>query len=137
MIMKRLLIFAAFVVMVAAVAACKKGSWCPTEVNVPIVSADIPDTVDSGQKFTADFVLHKGVCIKEYRVRPQLNRDTVLFFGEAIQDFCDEFPDTASVEKSVLLSLGDYDRYLVIYNMVDTVTQMIGSKYETIVVRKK
>ena len=84
--MKRLLLFSA---ILAAVAACKEPrSWCPTEVSVPIVSAEIPDTVDAGQKFTADFVLYKAVCIKEYRVRPQLKKDTVYFFGEAIQDLC-------------------------------------------------
>ena len=135
MIMKKTLMFAA---VLAAVTACKEPrSWCPTEVSVPIVSADIPDTVDAGQKFTADFVLYKGVCIKEYRVRPQLKKDTVYFYGEAIQDLCDEFPDTASVEQSALLALGDYDRYMVIYNTVDTASMIIRSSYDRVVVRKK
>ena len=116
MIMKRLLIFGAFA---AVIAACKEPrSWCPVEVNVPFVSADIPDTVDAGQKFTADFVLDKGVCIKEYRVNPKINKDTVWFFGEALQDYCDEFPDTANVEKSVSLKLGDYDHYTAFYNAI-------------------
>ena len=137
MIMKRLLTIAAIAALVVSVAACKKGAWCPVEVNVPIVSADIPDTVDAGQKFTADFVLSKGVYIKEYRVRPQLKKDTVFFFGEAIQDYCDVFPDTASVAKSAVLSLGDYDHYLVIYSTIDTVSQIVSSNYEYIVVRKK
>ena len=112
--MKRLLILITFA---ALIVACKEPqSWCPTEVNVPIVSADIPDTVDAGQKFTADFVLDKGVCIKEYGVKCNRRHDTIWFLGAAIQDYCDEFPDTASVEKSVSLILGDYDRYTAIYD---------------------
>ena len=134
--MKRLLIFTTFVAMVAAVVACKKGAWCPTEVNVPIVSADIPDTVDAGQKFTADFVLDKGICIKEYRVQPSLNKDTVWFYGEAIQDLCDEFPDTASVEKSATLTLGDYNSYLVIYNAINEETKTVSRVTKYIIVRK-
>lgn len=135
MTMKRLLMIAVFA---AAVVACKEPrSWCPVEVSVPILSADIPDTVEAGQKFTVDFVMYKCLCIKEYRVRPQLKKDTVYFFGEAVQDLCDEFPDTASVEKSVLLSLGDYERYTVIYNTIDTLSRIIGSSYDCIVVRKK
>lgn len=122
--------------MVAAVGACKKGAWCPVEVNVPIVSADIPDTVDAGQKFTADFVLHKGECIKEYQMQCQLICDTVLFSGAAIQDLCDVFPDTAKIEKSVTLTLGDYDRYLVIYNIIDTTNKSVNSVYKHIMVRK-
>lgn len=136
MIMKRLVMIAAFV---AAMAACKEPrSWCPVNVSVPIASADIPDTVDAGQKFTVDFVLHKGVCIKEYRVRPQLNKDTVWFFGEALQDYCDEFPDTASVEKSVVLMLGDHDRYVAVYNTIvgNGETESVGPVKKYIVVRK-
>ena len=136
MVMKRLLIFLTFTALIAVVVACKKGAWCPVEVNVPIVSADIPDTVDVGQKFTADFVLDKGECIKEYRVRSYLQKDTVWFFGEAIQDFCDEFPDTASVEQSVGLSLGDYNRYLVIYVAIDTTSQSLNYMQKYIAIRK-
>jgi hypothetical protein len=135
--MKKTLLFAA---ILAAVAACKEPrSWCPTEVSVPVVSADIPDTVDAGQKFTVDFVLDKGEYIKEYRVRPQLSKDTVWFFGEALQDYCDEFPDTASVEKSIVLMLGDHERYVAKYNAIlgngETKSVVSVSKY--IVVRKK
>ncbi len=135
--MKKTLLFSA---ILAVVAACKEPrSWCPTEVSVPVVSADIPDTVDAGQKFTVDFVLDKGEYIKEYRVRPQLSKDTVWFFGEALQDYCDEFPDTASVEKSVVLMLGDHDRYVAKYNAIlgngETKSVVSVSKY--IVVRKK
>ena len=134
MIMKRLLIFAAFA---AVIAACKEPrSWCPNEVTVPFVSADIPDTVDARQKFTADFVLHKGVCIKEYGVVCYIKQDSVLFYGAAIQDYCDEFPDTASVEKSLTLMLGDYDRYIVIYPVIDSVNMLVNSAYDFIVVRK-
>lgn len=116
MIMKRLLIFAAFA---AVIAACKEPrSWCPNEVTVPFVSADIPDTVDARQTFTADFVLDKGVCIKEYGVKCSRRHDTIWFSGAAIQDYCDEFPDTASVEKSVSLKLGDYDHYTAFYNAI-------------------
>ncbi|MBR6082626.1 MAG: hypothetical protein IKP62_06855 [Salinivirgaceae bacterium] len=114
--MKRLLIFAAFA---AVIAACKEPrSWCPNEVTVPFVSADIPDTVDARQTFTADFVLDKGVCIKEYGVKCSRRHDTIWFSGAAIQDYCDEFPDTASVEKSVSLKLGDYDHYTAFYNAI-------------------
>ncbi len=134
--MKRFLIFAAFAAMVTVVAACKKGAWCPTEVSVPMVCADIPDTVDAGKEFTADFVLHKGVCIKEYGVHPQLKKDTIFFAGAAIQDYCDEFPDTASVEKSVKLILGDYDRYLVVYHMIDTTSNLVKNTYKYIVINK-
>ena len=123
----------------AVVVACKEPrSWCPTEVSVPIVSADIPDTVDAGQKFTVDFVLDKGECIKEYGVFPKFKGDTILFSGAAIQDYCDEFPDTASVEKSVALILGDYDRYIAFYNAIlgngENESVVTVSKY--IVVRK-
>ena len=133
--MKRLLIFTTFVAMVAAVVACKKGAWCPTEVNVPFVDADIPDTVDAGKKFTADFVLDKGVCIKEYRVQSYLQKDTILFFGEAIQDLCDEFPDTASVEQSAVLSLGDYSRYIAIFPVIDSADSSVTNAYKYIIVR--
>ena len=126
--------------IMAAVAACKEPrSWCPTEVSVPIVSTEIPDTVDAEQRFTIDFVLDKGEYIKEYRVRPQLYKDTIWFYGEAIQDYCDEFPDTASVEKSVVLMLGDHDRYVAKYNAIlgngETKSVVSVSKY--IFVRKK
>lgn len=116
MIMKRLLTFVAFAV---AVAACKEPrSWCPVEVSVPFVSADIPDTVDARQVFTADFVLDKGECIKEYGVKCNRRHDTIWFLGAAIQDYCDKFPDTAKVEKSVRLSLGDSSRYVAIYDIL-------------------
>ena len=131
--MKRLLILITFA---ALIVACKEPqSWCPTEVNVPIVSADIPDTVDAGQKFTADFVLDKGECIKEYRVRSYLQKDTVWFFGEAIQDYCDEFPDTASVEQSVVLSLRNYNRYLAIFPIIDSINMSVNNVYKYIIVR--
>lgn len=136
MIMKRLLAFVAFAVVVAA---CKEPrSWCPVEVSVPFVSADIPDTVDAGKKFTADFVLHKGVSIKEYGVHPRLKNDTIFFAGAAIQDFCDEFPDTASAEKSVSLILGDYDRYLAFYDAIvgNDETQSIVPVKKQIVIRR-
>ena len=136
MIMKRLLIFAAFA---AVIAACKEPKrWCPTEVRVPFVSADIPDTVDARQKFTADFVLDKGVCIKEYNVFLKFVHDTILFSGSAIQDYCDEFPDTASVEKSVALILGDYDHYTAIYNAIvgNDETWSVVTVSKNIVVRK-
>ena len=134
--MRKLLLILA---IAAVVVACKEPrSWCPTEVSVPIVSADIPDTVDAGQKFTVDFVLDKGESIKEYGVFPQFKRDTILFSGAAIQDYCDEFPDTASVEKSVALMLGDYDRYIAFYNAIlgngENESVVTVSKY--IVVRK-
>ena len=135
MVMKRLLIFLTFTALIAVVVACKKGAWCPVEVNVPIVSADIPDTVDVGQKFTADFVLDKGECIKEYRVRSYLQKDTVWFFGEAIQDYCDEFPDTASIEQSVVLSLGNYNRYLAIFPIIDSINMSVNNVYKYIIVR--
>ncbi|MBO4602578.1 MAG: hypothetical protein J5651_05400 [Salinivirgaceae bacterium] len=123
----------------AVVVACKEPrSWCPIEVSVPIVSADIPDTVDAGQKFTADFVLDKGECIKEYGMKCSRRHDTIWFSGAAIQDYCDEFPDTAKVEKSVMLSLGDSTRYVAIYDMLigddQTMSVVPVSKY--IVVRK-
>lgn len=123
----------------AVVVACKEPrSWCPIEVSVPIVSADIPDTVDAGQKFTADFVLDKGECIKEYGMKCSRRHDTIWFSGAAIQDYCDEFPDTASVEKSVALMLGDYDRYIAFYNAIlgngENESVVTVSKY--IVVRK-
>ena len=136
MIMRKLLLITA---IAAAIVACKEPrSWCPTEVNVPVVSADIPDTVDSGQKFTADFVLDKGECIKEYAVQCKIYRDTVRFWGMALQDYCAEFPDTAKVEKSVSLVLGDYDRYIAIYDAIlgkgDILSVVAVSKI--IVVRK-
>ena len=86
----------------------------------PITAFPVPcaKKQEAGQKFTADFVLDKGACIKEYRVNPKLNKDTVWFFGEALQDYCDEFPDTANVEKSVSLKLGDYDHYTAFYNAI-------------------
>lgn len=136
MIMKRLLIFAAFA---AVIAACKEPrSWCPNEVTVPFVSADIPDTVDARQTFTADFVLDKGVCIKEYGVKCSRRHDTIWFSGAAIQDYCDEFPDTASVEKSVRLSLGDSARYVAIYDMLigNEETMSVVSVSKNIIVRK-
>lgn len=134
--MKRLLILAAFA---AVIAACKEPrSWCPTEVSVPFVSADIPDTVVAREAFTADFVLDKGECIKEYGVKCSRRHDTIWFLGAAIQDYCDEFPDTAKVEKSVRLSLGDSARYVAIYDMLigneETMSVVSVSKY--IVVRK-
>lgn len=133
--MKRLLLLITFA---ALVAACKEPrSWCPVEVYVPIVSADIPDTVDAGQKFTVDFVLDKGECIKEYGMHCSLYHDTIRFSGAAIQDYCDEFPDTARVEQSVNLSLGDYDRYLVIYAVIDDKKESVSNTYKYIVVRKK
>ena len=137
MYMRKLLLILA---VAAVVVACKEPrSWCPTEVSVPIVSADIPDTVDAGQKFTVDFVLDKGECIKEYGVFPQFKRDKILFSGAAIQDYCDEFPDTASVEKSVVLMLGDHERYVAKYNAIlgngETKSVVSVSKY--IVDRKK
>lgn len=132
--MKRLLILITFA---ALIVACKEPqSWCPTEVNVPIVSADIPDTVDAGQKFTADFVLHKGECIKEYQMQCQLICDTVLFSGAAIQDYCAEFPDTASVEKSITLTLGDYDRYIAICAVVGDDGKSVSNIKKSIVVRR-
>ena len=86
MIMKRLLT----IVAVAAVfAACKEPrSWCPTEVSVPFVSADIPDT--------------------------------------------------AKVEKSVKLSLGDSARYVAIYDILigNEQTMSVVSASKIIVVRK-
>lgn len=137
MIMKRLLIIVA---AVAVFAACKEPrSWCPTEVSVPFVSAAIPDTVDAGQKFTVDFVLDKGECIKEYGVlTPKFRHDTIWFYGAAIQDYCDEFPDTASVEKSVSLILGDYDHYTAIYNAIlgNGEIQSVVPVSKNIVVRK-
>ena len=133
--MKRLLMIAA---VAAVFAACKEPrSWCPTEVSVPIVSADIPDTVDARQEFTVDFVLYKTEYVKEYAVWPSLKKDTVYFSGMAIQDYCDVFPDTANVEKSATMTLGDYDRYIAIYNAIDTTSKTIGSVYKYIVMRKK
>lgn len=137
MVMKRLLIFAVFAMVIAA---CKEPrSWCPTEVNVPVVSADIPDTVDAGQKFTADFVLDKGECIKEYGVKCSRRNDSIWFLGAAIQDYCDEFTDTASVEKSVFLILGDYDHYTAIYNTIigNDETWSVVAVSKNIIVRKK
>lgn len=136
MIMKRLLMIAT---LAAAVVACKEPrSWCPTEVSVPFVRADIPDTVDARQVFTADFVLDKGQCIKEYGVKCSRRHDTIWFAGAAIQDYCDEFPDTASVEKTVRLSLGDSARYVAVYNAIigngETMSVVTVSKY--IIVRK-
>lgn len=136
MIMKRLLMFAAFA---AVFAACKEPrSWCPVEVNVPFVSADIPDTVVAREVFTADFVLDKGECIKEYGVKCSRRHDTIWFSGAAIQDYCDEFPDTASVEKSVALILGDYDHYTAIYNAIvgNDETWSVVTVSKNIVVRK-
>lgn len=134
--MRKLLLILA---IAAVVVACKEPrSWCPIEVSVPIVSADIPDTVDAGQKFTADFVLDKGECIKKYGMKCSRRHDTIWFSGAAIQDYCDEFPDTAKVEKSVMLSLGDSTRYVAIYDMLigddQTMSVVPVSKY--IVVRK-
>ena len=133
--MKRLFLLISFA---ALVVACKEPrGWCPVEVYVPIVSADIPDTVDAGQRFTADFVLDKGECIKEYGMRCSLNHDTIRFFGAAIQDYCDKFPDTARVEQSVSLTLGDYDRYLVILAVIDDTKELVSNTYKYIVIRKK
>ena len=134
--MKRLLMIAA---VAAVFAACKEPrSWCPTEVSVPFVSADIPDTVDAREVFTADFVLDKGECIKEYGVKCSRRHDTIWFSGAAIQDYCAEFPDTAKVEKSVRLSLGDSARYVAIYDILigndQTISVVSASKF--IVVRK-
>ena len=135
--MRKLLLILA---IAAVVVACKEPrSWCPTEVSVPIVSADIPDTVDAGQKFTVDFVLDKGESIKEYGVlTPKFRHDTIWFYGAAIQDYCDEFPDTASVEKSVSLILGDYDHYTAIYNAIlgNGEIQSVVPVSKNIVVRK-
>jgi hypothetical protein len=134
--MRKLLLITA---VAAAFVACKEPrSWCPSEVAVPVVSADIPDTVDAGQKFTADFVLDKGECIKEYGIKCSRRHDTIWFTGAAIQDYCDEFPDTASVEKSVALILGDYDRYTAIYDAIigNDETMSVVSVNERIVVRK-
>lgn len=128
--------FAAFA---AVFAACKEPrSWCPVEVNVPFVSADIPDTVVAREVFTADFVLDKGECIKEYGVKCSRRHDTIWFSGAAIQDYCDEFPDTASVEKSVALILGDYDHYTAIYNAIvgNDETWSVVTVSKNIVVRK-
>ena len=134
--MKRLLMIAA---VTAVFAACKEPrSWCPTEVSVPFVSADIPDTVDAREVFTADFVLDKGECIKEYGVKCSRRHDTIWFSGAAIQDYCDEFPDTAKVEKSVRLSLGDSARYVAIYDILigNEQTMSVVSASKIIVVRK-
>ena len=136
MIMKRLLTIAA---VAAAVVACKEPrSWCPTEVSVPFVRADIPDTVNAREVFTADFVLDKGECIKEYGVKCSRRHDTIWFSGAAIQDYCDEFPDTAKVEKSVRLSLGDSARYVAIYDILigNEQTMSVVSASKIIVVRK-
>ena len=136
MIMKRLLTIAA---VAAVFAACKEPrSWCPTEVSVPFVSADIPDTVDAREVFTAYFVLDKGECIKEYGVKCSRRHDTIWFSGAAIQDYCDEFPDTAKVEKSVKLSLGDSARYVAIYDILigNDQTMSVVSASKIIVVRK-
>ena len=129
--------------MITAVAAvfvaCKEPrSWCPTEVSVPFVSADIPDTVDAREVFTADFVLDKGECIKEYGVKCSRRHDTIWFSGAAIQDYCDEFPDTAKVEKSVRLSLGDSARYVAVYDILigNDQTMSVVSASKIIVVRK-
>ena len=134
--MKQLLLIAAVATMFAA---CKEPkSWCPTEVCVPFVSADIPDTVDARQEFTADFVLDKGQCIKEYGVKCSRRHDTIWFQGAAIQDYCAEFPDTAKVEKSVRLSLGDSARYVAVYDILigNDQTMSIVSASKFIVIRK-
>lgn len=134
--MKRLLLIAA---VAAVFAACKEPrSWCPTEVSVPFVSADIPDTVDAREVFTADFVLDKGECIKEYGVKCSRRHDTIWFSGAAIQDYCDEFPDTAKVEKSVRLSLGDSARYVAVYDILigNDQTMSVVSASKIIVVRR-
>ncbi len=120
---------------VLTMSSCDKKSYCPVEVNVPIVSADIPDTVDAGEMFTCDFVLDKGECIKEYGVRCTIISDTVLFLGCAMQDYC-ECLDDVPVESSIRLRLGDYDKYLVIYSAIDDERIAIGSIYDTIAVRK-
>ena len=136
MIMRKLLLITA---IAAAIVACKEPrSWCPTEVSVPFVSADIPDTVDARQEFTADFVLDKGECIKEYGVKCSRRHDTIWFSGAAIQDYCDEFPDTAKVEKSVRLSLGDSARYVAIFDILigNDQTMSVVPASKIIVVRK-
>lgn len=116
--------------------SCDKKSYCPVEVNVPIVSADIPDTVDAGETFTCDFVLDKGECIKEYGVYGVPRNDTVCFFGRGMQDYC-ECLDDVPVEASTRMKLGDYDKYLVIYSSIDDERIAIGNIYDTIAVRKK
>ena len=134
--MRKLLLILA---IAAVVVACKEPrSWCPTEVSVPIVSADIPDTVVAREVFTADFVLDKGECIKEYGVKCSRRHDTIWFSGAAIQDYCDEFPDTAKVEKSVRLSLGDSARYVAIFDILigNDQTMSVVPASKIIVVRK-
>lgn len=134
--MKRVLsIFAAVSLGIALVAGCNQKSYCPEEVNVPIVSADIPDTVNFGEMFTCDFVLDKGECIKEYGVHCTIISDTVLFLGCAMQDFC-ECLDNVPVEASISLKLGDYDKYLVVYSAIDSELMCVGNVYDHIFVKK-
>lgn len=134
--MKRItLSLVAILVVVVIMSSCDKKSYCPVEVNVPIVSADIPDTVDAGELFTCDFVLDKSECIKEYAVLNTIRHDTIWFFGRGMQDFCECFDDVP-VEASTSLKLGNYDKYLVIYGAIDDDRIDVGSIYKIIVVRK-
>lgn len=119
---------------ILTMSSCDKKSYCPVEVNVPIVSADIPDTVDAGEMFTCDFVLDKGECIKEYGVESVIRHDTIWFFGRAMQDHCECFDDV-STETSARASLGDYKKYVVIFSMIDIDADAIYNYYDNIVVR--
>ena len=134
--MKRITLpLVAILSVMAIMSSCDKKSYCPVEVNVPVVSADIPDTVDAGEMFTCDFVLDKSECIKEYGILNTIRHDTIWFFGRGMQDFC-ECIDDVPVEASTSLKLGDYDKYLVIYGSIDEEKIAVGSIYETIIVRK-
>lgn len=114
--------------------SCDKKSYCPVEVNVPIVSADIPDTVDAGEMFTCDFVLDKGECIKEYGVYAKITNDTIWFLGSGMQDYC-ECLDNVTTETSTRVRLGDFKKYVVIYSMLDSVADAIYPKIDNVIVR--
>ncbi len=133
--MKRItLSLVAILSVMAIMSSCDKKSYCPVEVNVPVVSADIPDTVDAGEMFTCDFVLDKGECIKEYGVRSTIINDTIWFFGRGMQDYC-ECLDDVETETSLKVCLSTYKKYVVIFSALDSDEEYVYSQYGCIVVR--